>query len=385
MGASRDQGGLIHHGTAGVRGRRLPGLRRGRRFIGSFHPRVEITEEASRLAFACIPSPAHSDPTHPEHPRRLEGLARSAAIAFGDSLMLIAGSPAPEGDIVAVHEPAHLDFLRRACLQAPAIIDYAPTYVSPLSFDCALEASGATLAVLQAIVDNAARRGFAAIRPPGHHATPDRAMGFCLLNNIAIAARAAQRHGLVRVMIVDFDVHHGNGTQAVFETDPNVFYLSTHQHGIYPGTGDLAERGTGPGEGFTVNLPLPAGAGDEAFLRIADEVITPLAIRFQPNLILVSAGYDAHWIDPLANLQLTTSGFHRLSASLVALADDLCGGRIVFVLEGGYDPAAVREGILASIAATVGMPPPLDGLGSPPPSMVDISTMLRAAAALHGL
>ena len=210
-------------------------------------------------------------------------------------------------------------------------------------------------------------------------------MGFCLFNNIAIAARAAQRQGLERVMIVDFDVHHGNGTQAIFEADPTVLYLSIHQQGIYPGTGRLEERGVDAGEGFTVNLPLPAFAGDQAFERIVDEVVAGLAVRFQPDLLLVSAGYDAHWIDLLANLQVTTRGFHQISAALTDLADDLCGGRIVFVLEGGYDPTAVREGVFASMAAMLSIPPPQDTMGSPRPMPVDITPVLRTARALHRL
>ena len=345
------------------------------------HPQPPV----NRLAFAVVPSPAHLDPTHPEHPRRLEGLAEAAAATFGDSLILVVGSPASEDALMAVHDPAHLDFLRRACRQAPAVIDYAPTYVSPASFECALEAAGATLEVLQAVLDGDAQRGFAAVRPPGHHATSQQAMGFCLLNNIAVAARAAQRRGLERIMIVDFDVHHGNGTQAIFGADPTVLYLSTHQQGIYPGSGRLEDRGVGAGEGYTVNLPLPAFAGDLSFARIADEIVAPLAVRFRPDLMLVSAGYDAHWIDPLANLELTTAGFHQLSASLTALAEDVCGGRIVFVLEGGYDPAAVREGVIASSAAMLGIAPPLDALGPHRPTPVDITPVLRAARALHGL
>ena len=334
---------------------------------------------------AVVPSPAHNDPTHPEHPRRLQGLAEAAEATFADSLIPIVGPPASEAALLAVHDPAHLDFLRRACHQAPAIIDYAPTYVSPGSFDSALEAAGATLEVLQAVLAGDARRGFAAVRPPGHHATSRQAMGFCLLNNIAVAARAAQRAGIERVMIVDFDVHHGNGTQAIFEADPTVLYLSTHQQGIYPGTGRLEERGLGAGEGFTVNLPLPAFAGDEAFDQIADELITGLAVRFHPDLLLASAGYDAHWVDPLANLQITTRGFHRISAALTELAETLCGGRIVFVLEGGYDPPALREGIFASIAASLGREPPLDALGTPRSTPVDITEILDAARILHGL
>ena len=186
-------------------------------------------------------------------------------------------------------------------------------------------------------------------------------------------------------MIVDYDAHHGNGTQAIFEADPTVLYLSTHQEGIYPGTGRLQDRGLGAGEGFTVNLPLPAHAGDAAFARIADEIFPGLAARFRPDLVLVSAGYDAHWIDPLANLKLTTAGFHRLSASLVALAEIYCGGRIVFVLEGGYDPAAVKEGVFASIAAMLQSDLPLDVLGEPQTPSVDITPILREARSIHGV
>jgi acetoin utilization deacetylase AcuC-like enzyme len=287
--------------------------------------------------------------------------------------------------MLAVHPAAHLDFLRRACQQAPAIIDFAPTYVTPDSFECAVQAAGGTLEALKAVLDGRAASGFAAVRPPGHHATPGRAMGFCLLNNIAIAARAAQRNGCQKVMIVDFDVHHGNGTQEIFEADRTVFYLSTHQQGIYPGTGRLEERGIGGAQGYNVNLPLPAYAGDEAFDLIASAFIRPLAERFSPDLLLVSAGYDAHWMDPLANLQLTTTGFHRLSVTLMEIARSHCGGRALFILEGGYDPAVVREGILASIASMTGQPPPFDRLGSAPVPPADVGHVLRAAQVLHGL
>jgi acetoin utilization deacetylase AcuC-like enzyme len=336
------------------------------------------------LAFAVVPSPSHNDPPHPEHPRRLQGLAEAAAGTFGDSLIALEVAEAPEEAVLAVHDPAHLDFLRRACAQAPAIIDYAPTFVSPESSGCAFRAAGATLEVLRAVVDGKARRGFAAVRhqPPRHFA---QAMGFCLFNNIAIAARAAQRSGLERVMIVDFDVHHGNGTQEIFEDDPTVLYLSTHQRGIYPGSGDLEERGVGAGTGYSVNVPLPAYAGDEAFSQIFGEIVPALARRFRPEILLVSAGYDAHWVDPLANLQLTTRGFHRVSAALTELADELCAGRMVFVLEGGYDPPALREGVFASMAAGLRMAPPLDGLGAPQPVSVDISDVLRAVRGLHKL
>jgi acetoin utilization deacetylase AcuC-like enzyme len=339
----------------------------------------------TRIAFTVVPSPSHIDPTHPEHPRRLDGLAEAASAAFGDSLLAIPPVPAKAEAILAIHPQAHLDFLERACEQAPAIIDFAPTYVSPASLTCALEAAGAVLATVQAVLSGRATAGFAAIRPPGHHATPDRAMGFCLLNNIAIAARAAQRAGIERVMIVDFDVHHGNGTQEAFEGDPTVLYLSTHQQGIYPGTGTVDECGVGDGQGYNVNVPLPAYSGDEAFERIAVEVIHPMAERFRPELLLVSAGYDAHWLDPLANLQLTTGGFRRLSGALVALARTHCRGRAVFVLEGGYDTRIVVEGVLASVAAMLDSPAPLDRLGTPGVAPSDVSPVLGRVRQVHHL
>ena len=338
-----------------------------------------------RVAFAVVPSPSHVDPTHPEHPRRLEGLAQAAVEAFGDSLLVVPAVAADEEAIRAVHPPVHLEFLRRACQQAPAIIDFAPTYVTHDSFDAALQAAGGTLEVLRAVLDGRASSGFAAVRPPGHHATPGRAMGFCLLNNIAIAARAAQGLGCGNVMIVDFDVHHGNGTQEVFEADQTVLYFSTHQQGIYPGTGRLEERGLGSAQGYSVNLPLPAHAGDEAFDQIAAAFLRPLAQRFSPDVLLVSAGYDAHWMDPLANLQLTTAGFHRLSLTLMEIARSHCGGRALFVLEGGYDAAVVREGVLASIASMTGEVAPLDRLGPAPVPSADVRHVLRAAQVLHGL
>jgi acetoin utilization deacetylase AcuC-like enzyme len=309
----------------------------------------------------------------------------AAQANFGERLRLSEQAEAAEADILSVHPAGHLEFLRRACAQAPAVIDYAPTYVTPDSVHCALLAAGATLAVVNDVLQGRAAAGFAAVRPPGHHATPGRAMGFCLLNNVALAARAAQRAGLERVMIVDFDVHHGNGTQEVFVRDRSVLYISTHQQGIYPGTGRIEERGLGSADGFTVNLPLPAYAGDGALALIADQFFAPLAERFAPDLLLVSAGYDAHWVDPLASLQLTTRGFHQVSATLMALAREHCGGRAVFVLEGGYDPAAVREGILASLAAMAGLEPPLDRLGSPPAKETDVTHLLSAARVLHGL
>ena len=198
-------------------------------------------------------------------------------------------------------------------------------------------AAGGLCNVVGAVLQGEAANGFALVRPPGHHATPDRAMGFCLYNNVAIAARAAQaEHGLERVLIVDFDVHHGNGTQDAFYEDGSVLFFSTHQYPFYPGTGHWRETGSGRGAGTTVNVPMPAGVGDSGYFEAFDTVLAPIARRFQPQFILVSAGYDAHWNDPLAGMHLSIPGYAALIDRLLVLADELCGGRMVLTLEGGY-------------------------------------------------
>nr|GMD49602.1 histone deacetylase 14 isoform X2 [Ipomoea batatas] len=230
------------------------------------------------------------------------------------------------------------------------------------TFQESLMAAGAGISVLDSVV--AASRvsqdppvGFALIRPPGHHAIPKGAMGFCVFGNIAIAARYAQRvHGLKRVFIIDFDVHHGNGTNDAFYEDPDVFFLSTHQDGSYPGTGKIDQIGAGQGEGSTLNLPLPGGSGDTAMRKVFDDVIAPCAQRFKPDIILVSAGYDAHMLDPLAHLQFTTGTYYMLASNIKQLAKDLCGGRCVFFLEGGYNLDSLSHSVADSFRAFLGEP-----------------------------
>jgi acetoin utilization deacetylase AcuC-like enzyme len=257
--------------------------------------------------------------------------------------------------------------------------------VTPDSYACACLAAGGTLAVLDAVLEKQAQTGMAIIRPPGHHAEAARAMGFCLLNNVAVAARRALALGLRRLMIFDFDVHHGNGTQAIFESDPSVLYISIHQEGIYPLTGWPEEMGVGEGLGTTINVPLPAGTGDHGALKVFDRIAAPASIRFQPEMILVSAGFDAHWRDPLAGLQLTTGGYFAIASKLVDLAQTLCGGRLVFSLEGGYDSMVVAEGVMACLAALHGTRPAHDGLGPAPHPEPDISDRILRTIALHGL
>ncbi len=324
-----------------------------------------------------VASPEHNHPSHPENPKRVPAILNAlendpelSSIVLRPSSF----SPATAEQLAAVHDPAYIAALREAMKQAPAYIDPAPTYISPQSFHCAALAAGAALAAVESVISD--QSSFAIIRPPGHHAPPDRAMGFCLFNNIALAARRAQQLGLARVMIYDFDVHHGNGTQTAFYTDPSVLFISSHQWGIYPGSGWLDETGAGAGAGYTLNIPLPAGVGDAGFRRLVAEIVAPAADRFRPDLLLVSAGYDAHWRDPLANLQLSCSGYWMLGAMLAEVARRRCGGKIVFVLEGGYDLPALAHGVCNTLRGALGLPA-ADPLGPAPEEEPEIDSLLE--------
>lgn len=347
-------------------------------FRSRFHPHP--------VAYSLVPSPEHDLATHPENHARFAQLGEAlATLPDGDLLPIVAPDSPGEGELEAVHPAAYRAALEQAVAQGPGYIDYAPTYVTTGSQEAALRAAAGTLALVEAVVEGKAARAFALVRPPGHHATATRAMGFCLLNNLALAARRAQALGLPRVMIVDFDVHHGNGTQAITEHDPAILYVSTHQQGIYPGSGALADTGQGAGDGSVVNLPLPAGAGDQAFREIAERVFEPLAARFRPDILLVSAGFDSHWRDPLANLQLSCAGFYALARRLMHIADRHCAGRTVFALEGGYDPQALAASVAAVLCAMAGREAPDDPLGPAPYPEPPIDRILDNAAAIHGL
>jgi len=303
-------------------------------------------------AYAFVPAPQHAYPGHPEAPDRFDLLTPRLG-SFGAEAMAV--HPASRSDVGRVHRPELIEGLEAACKRGSAIIDPAPTYITSSSFEDALQAAGATLDCTRAVLSGEAHNAFAIVRPPGHHAEPARAMGFCLFNNIAIAACdaiAASRSSAPRVAIVDYDAHHGNGTEAAFLDDPRVAYLSTHQWGIYPGTGRATEAPEARQR--IVNVPLPARAGDMIFQHIADVLVEPLVHSFKPDLLLVSAGFDAHWNDPITTLGLSTSGFYTLSKRLVELAEQQCGGRIVFVLEGGYDAANLANGAAAVFAALLG-------------------------------
>lgn len=289
-------------------------------------------------------------PGHPERPQRLSAICdHLRARGLWDTLTSLEPAPAFRDTLSLVHPAGYIDLIERACREGPVRLD-SDTVASPGSWDAALRAIGAVTQAVDAVVGRRVESAFCAVRPPGHHALSDRAMGFCLFNNVAIGARYAQRrHGIARVLIVDWDAHHGNGTQAIFDDDPSVFYFSTHQHPFYPGTGDRGAIGRGAGRGFTLNVPLSAGAGDRELIRAFHEELTPRAIAFAPQLVLISAGFDAHRDDPLTSLQVTESGYAEMTCIVRDIAQRCCQDRTVSVLEGGYDLGALGRSVEAHL------------------------------------
>jgi acetoin utilization deacetylase AcuC-like enzyme len=344
------------------------------------------------MSVAIVTSPEylkHDFADHPENAQRLRAIETaldSPALGLREFLVPLAPQPASPDQLAAVHDPGYILGLRRAMARAPGYVDSAPTYIVPESFEVACLSAGGALRAVEAVLAGEAQAAFALVRPPGHHAEPAQPMGFCLFNNVAVAARHALRQpGIERVLIVDFDVHHGNGTQDMFYTDPAVLFISSHQEGIYPGTGALYETGAGLGQGFNINLPLPDGAGDQAFERLTAEVIAPAAQRFKPNLVLVSAGFDAHWLDPLAGLQLTLKGYARMTRSLMQIAQDACAGRLALTLEGGYHLAALTGGVVTVLRTLLGEIDIPDSLSRAPRPEPDVRDIISKARAIHGL
>lgn len=288
---------------------------------------------------------------HPERPERLlavrDGL-RAAGLAQRGQLLPI--RRASEDELGLVHTAGYVDELSDIVPGRSGSLD-GDTYYSPGSWEAALTAVGAVIDVSRAVLAGQATRGLAIVRPPGHHAESDRAMGFCMFNNIAIAAAALRAAGAARVAVVDWDVHHGNGTQNAFYEDPDVLFMSCHQYPHYPGTGKPSETGRGAGAGATINVALPAGCGNREYAVVFDRVFAPALRRFKPDIILVSAGYDAHEDDPLSGMRVTRSGYLAMARSLSELADELCDGRLACTLEGGYDLDGLTGGVLATLEA----------------------------------
>ena len=299
-------------------------------------------------------------PGHPERVERAEVMQVVAERARAEGHAIQAPRAATDEDLARVHDGEHIATIAGARGRT-AMLD-PDTFMSPESDEVARLAAGAVLTAVDYVLDGpAGTRAFAMVRPPGHHAEADRAMGFCLYNNIAVGAAWARARGLARVAIVDFDVHHGNGTQWIFYEDPSVLFISSHQFPFYPGTGAACETGRGDGAGMTVNLPMEVGATDADFDRVYRDLAVPVLAEFRPDLILVSAGFDAHEHDPLAGMRMTTDGFGALITRLLHAADELCQGRVVFVTEGGYDTVALAECSQRVIALSSAEPaaPPL--------------------------
>ncbi len=293
--------------------------------------------------------------TPPGHPERLERAEVMQVVASefrrhgGD---VREPRLATEEELARVHDREYIALIGETAGRATALdLD---TFTSPDSYEVALLAAGAALASVDDVLGGRGRRALAMVRPPGHHAERNRAMGFCLFNNIAIAAAHARASGLERVAVVDFDVHHGNGTQWAFYDDPTVLFVSSHQYPYYPGTGAASDTGTGRGIGFTINLPLEAGATDADYDLVYTSIAVPVLRQFRPELILVSAGFDAFVDDPLGGMRATADGFARLTALLADVADECCGGRIVAVTEGGYDLAGLAASLRVVTAVLAG-------------------------------
>jgi acetoin utilization deacetylase AcuC-like enzyme len=291
----------------------------------------------------------HETGDHPENSRRLISvMSHLERTEMLDKLILLQPRPASQSELESTHTANYISEIKASSKNGGGWLD-PDTIVSSRSYDAALYAAGGFINAIDSVCSRKVDKAFALVRPPGHHAIEDQAMGFCIFNNIAIGANyALNKLGMDRILIVDFDVHHGNGTQRTFYNNSEVFYFSTHQYPFFPGTGSIEETGNGKGKGYTLNFPMKAGWGDEEYIKIFNEILVPAARRFQPKIILVSAGFDCHWADRLAMIQVSLTGLVQLISVLRNLADELCEGRLVFTLEGGYN----LQVIAASVKAT---------------------------------
>jgi len=330
----------------------------------------------------------HDTGEHVENAGRLEAIiSRLEETGLKQQLTPIKPRIASVEELSLVHQKQHISHIQDVAKKGGGWLD-ADTVMSPDSYQVALYAAGGAIVATEAVMDGKVNSAFALVRPPGHHATPRQAMGFCLFNNIAVAAEhALTRYKLERILIIDFDVHHGNGTQEIFYDHPGVMYISTHEYPFYPGTGSVEETGRGAAKGATVNIPLPAGCGDNEYLQVFEQIIIPAARRFEPQLILVSAGYDAHWADGIALMQVSVSGFAQMARIIKGLANELCDGRLVFSLEGGYHLGALAASVKATFDTLLGNSGSDDPLGQSPRSFTapKIDRLIRAIKEAHAL
>ena len=328
----------------------------------------------------------HNQTGHPENAKRLEAIMlKLKNNGLLEQLIDIKSRSATENEIVQCHTKKYFDYLKQYSEQGGGYLD-PDTYSNEYSFKAASIAVGTSIDLTNAIIKGELNNGFALLRPPGHHALSNRSMGFCLFGNISIAAKSAlKQSGIEKIAIVDFDVHHGNGTQALVGENPNILFISTHQYPFYPGTGNVRDIGSGGAEGTIINIPLQAGVGDLSFKLIYEEIVIPALRRIKPDLVLVSAGYDAHRDDPLANLNMSLTGFNWISRELINLANEICSGKIVFFLEGGYNLEVLSNGVSNTIKGLLGINSFEDPLLMQEDPEPDISHLINELKQIHQL
>ncbi len=342
-------------------------------------PRVGLITDPTHVA--------HERVGHTERPERLLAIMEHLqSTGLKDRLVQLPAREATDDELLAVHHQSVLDVVEEhAAGRGGGWIDL-DTYVTPQSPAIARRAAGAAIEATHAVISGELRSAFVATRPPGHHATPTASMGFCLFNGIAVAAAAALRSGIERLAIIDWDVHHGNGTQAIFDADPRVLYVSTHASPYYPGTGDIGEIGSGEARGTKVNIPLPHGTGDRGFIDAYERVAVPVMERHQPQLVLISSGWDSHAADPLGTLNVSTAAYTRAAAAVIDAANRLCDGRVVAVLEGGYDTRALAwcaGGLVQLLLGEEPTPDPAPGSAPPGSDITPLIEAVRGAFALR--
>jgi len=330
----------------------------------------------------------HDTGQHIENVQRLVAIiAHLEQTQLKQQLTLIKPRAASVEEISLVHDTRYISHIQDVAQKGGGWLD-VDTVMSPDSYQAAIYAAGGTIRASEAVMNGEVGSAFALVRPPGHHATSQQAMGFCIFNNVAIAAKyILNKYKLDRVSIIDFDVHHGNGTQAAFYDNPKVLYVSTHEHPFYPGTGRIEETGNGAGTGTTVNIPLPAGCGDSEYLQAFEQIIVPVTRRFNPQVIMVSAGYDLHWADEIALMQVSVTGFAQMVRIIVGLANELCSGRLVFTLEGGYHLKALAYSVKATFDVLLGRATTEDPLGQSPHGFraPNINALISAIKGIHKL
>lgn len=330
----------------------------------------------------------HTNDSHPEKKERLQAILTLLKTEnLFPCLEQLAPTPASVEEVEKVHTRRHIDCIRELCEKKRPMLD-ADTYLTPESYDVALLSAGAALTAMRAVMKGKLDVCFSLGRPPGHHAEPHRAMGFCLFNNGAIAARLAKEEfGVSRIFYLDWDVHHGNGTQKAFYHDPGVFFLSVHQSPAYPGSGHLHETGEGPGIGYNANVPLPPGCGDREYSRVFREIVRPLADRYKPELVFISAGQDIYHNDPLAGMRVSYCGFADIAAQMRAIAEEYCGGKVVLFLEGGYHLRGQAEAAVTALAQLGGWDRPVKDEPAPEanPLYDDPERIIAEVKRIHNL